>query len=54
MGPVDAELFIILMLRDPIDYTSWQRQLWGDKGVDDINKAAMELRRTSSVKSAAG
>ena len=52
LGPVDAELFITLMLRDPFDYTSWQRQLWVDKQIDDISKAAMELRRTASGKGA--
>lgn len=52
LGPVDAELFITLMLRDPFDYTNWQRQLWVDKQVDDISKAAMELRRTAPGKGA--
>ena len=53
LGPVEAELFITLMLRDPFDYTSWQRQLWVDRQVDDISNAAMELRRTPSDKGAA-
>ena len=48
LGPVEAERFIILMLRELFDYTSWQRHLWTEKSVDEISKAAMELRRTSS------
>jgi len=40
LGPVEAELFITLMLRDPFDYTSWQGQLWVDKQVDDISNAS--------------
>ena len=53
LGPVEAELFITLMLRDPFDYTSWQRQLWVNRQVDDISQAAIELRRMASGKSAA-
>ena len=47
LGTVEAERFITLMLREPFDYTSWQRHLWADKSVDDISRAAMELRRTA-------
>jgi hypothetical protein len=44
LGTVEAERFITLMLREPLDYTSWQRHLWAEKSVDEISKAAMELR----------
>ncbi len=50
LGTVEAERFITLMLREPFDYTSWQTNLWADKGVDEISKAAMELRRASTNK----
>jgi len=50
LGTVEAERFITLMLREPFDYTSWQRQLWADKSVDEISKAAMELRSASPNK----
>jgi hypothetical protein len=45
LGTVEAERFITLILREPFDYTSWQRQLWTDRSVDEISRAAMELRR---------
>ena len=48
LGPVEAERFITLMLREPFDYTSWQRQLWGEKSVEELSKAAMEWRRAAS------
>jgi hypothetical protein len=48
LGPVDAERFINLMLREPFDYTSWRRQLWSEKSVDELSKAAMDWRRASS------
>lgn len=47
LGTVEAERFITLILREPFDYTTWQRQLWADKSVAEINKAAMELRNAS-------
>lgn len=46
LGSVDAERFITLMLREPFDYTDWQRQLWADKTVEELSRAAMQWRRT--------
>ena len=50
LGTLEAERFITLMLREPFDYTSWQRHFYADKNVDEISKAAMELRRSSTNK----
>jgi hypothetical protein len=50
LGPVEAERFITLVLREPFDYTSWQRQLWAEKSVDELSKAAMEWRRAAPNK----
>jgi hypothetical protein len=50
LGIVKAERFITLMLREPFDYTKWQRHLWADKSIEEISKAAMELRRPSPHK----
>lgn len=47
LGTVEAERFITLILREPFDYTTWQRQLWAAKSVAEISKAAMELRNAS-------
>ena len=47
LGQVEAERFIPLMLREPFDYTSWQRQLWVEKSVEELSKAAMEWRRAA-------
>jgi hypothetical protein len=47
LGTVEAERFITLILREPFDYTTWQRHLWADRSVDEISKAAMEPRRAS-------
>ena len=47
LGTVEAERFITLILREPFDYTQWQRQLWADRSVDELSKAAMAMRNAS-------
>ena len=47
LGEVEAERFITLMLREPFDYTKWQKHLWEDRSVEDISKSAMQQRRKS-------
>jgi hypothetical protein len=45
LGEVQAERFISLIMREPFDYTKWQRSLLDDKTVEEISGAAMRLRR---------
>ena len=40
LGLVEAERFISLIHRENFDYTEWQRELWKDKGIDEIFDAA--------------
>ena len=42
LGEVQAERFISLILREPFDYTEWQRKLWPDKSIEEISKMAMD------------
>ncbi|MBC2693768.1 MAG: hypothetical protein HF982_00495 [Desulfobacteraceae bacterium] len=42
LGNVQAERFISLIIREPFDYTKWQRDLWPDKSVEELSKKAME------------
>ena len=44
LGEVQAERFISLIMREPFDYTKWQRDLWLDKSIEEISKAAMQSR----------
>ena len=50
LGIVEAERFITLILREPFDYTKWQQNLWPDRSVDDISKAAMAFQNESTNK----
>ena len=45
LGEVEAEKFIVLIQREPFDYTEWHSSLWTDKSVEEISRAAMEHRR---------
>ena len=44
LGEVHAEKFITLILREPFNYTEWQRNLWNDKSVEEISTMAMQHR----------
>lgn len=45
LGPVEAERFIALILREPFDYTAWQAELWADESIEEISKKAMLHRK---------
>ncbi len=46
LGEVQAERFITLIIREPFDYTKWQRTLWQDRSVREMSQAAMEYRKS--------
>ena len=50
LGTVEAERFISLLLREPFDYTKWQRHLWTDRSVEAVSEAAMKMRSVSPKK----
>lgn len=45
LGEVQAERFISLILREPFDYTEWQKKLWVDKSIEEISGMAMEYQK---------
>lgn len=45
LGEVDAERFIMLLNRDPFDYTIWQRNLFENMTIDQISASATALRK---------
>jgi len=49
LGSVEAERFIALILREPFDYTRWQQNLFKDKSIAELSRAAM-LRRNKKQK----
>jgi hypothetical protein len=47
LGKVEAERFISLIIREPFDYTKWQRDVFKGMSVKEISEAAMEYRNDS-------
>lgn len=45
LGEIEAERFISLIMKEPFDYTKWQRNLLMDKTVAEISGAAMSMRK---------
>lgn len=46
---VEVEKFISLIIREPFDYTEWQRDLWKDKSFDEIFDAAKQYSENQDV-----
>ena len=47
LGIVEAERFIMLMQKEPFDYTKWQENLFENMTVEDISKKATEYRKVN-------
>ena len=45
LGMVNAERFIALILREPFDYTKWQRNLYEGISLDDFLNDAANFRQ---------
>lgn len=43
LGKVEAERFISLIIREPFDYTGWQKGLFDDMGVEELSRKAMDF-----------
>jgi hypothetical protein len=42
LGAVEAERFISVMIREPFDYTEWQRDLFDTLSVKELSHRAMK------------
>ena len=50
LGILDAEKFIASVIREPFDYTEWQRNLFKGKSASEISKDAMEFINKERIK----
>ena len=48
LGKVDAERFISLIIKEPFDYTKWQKDLFEDMNVRDLSRKAMAAAQESN------
>ena len=42
LGPVEAERFISFIIREPFDYTEWQKDLFNNMSVKELSNNAMK------------
>ena len=42
LGEVNAERFITQIIREPFDYTKWQRDLFSGMSIEEISDAAVK------------
>ena len=50
LGNIDAERFVSILLREPIDYTQWRKNNLGlNMTVEEISKEAMEIYKFESL-----
>ena len=47
LGEVDAERFVVLLNRDPFDYTIWQRTIFDGLDVNQISNKAMTKKKNN-------
>jgi hypothetical protein len=42
LGVIETEIFISQLIREPFDYTQWQREYYAGMTVSELNKKAVE------------
>jgi hypothetical protein len=50
LGMVEAERFIMLIQKEPFDYTQWQENLFENMSVEEISRKAAEYRKANERK----
>jgi hypothetical protein len=45
LGIIETEIFISQIIREPLDYTKWQREHYADMSVSELNKKAVEYAK---------
>ena len=45
LGLVEAERFIMLIQKEPFDYTEWQKNLFEDMSIEEISTKAAAFRK---------
>jgi len=49
LGLIEAERFVMLIQKEPFDYTKWQKNLFKDMTIDEIYNNAAELRQKNKI-----
>jgi len=49
LGIIETEIFISQLMREPFDYTKWQREHYAGMSVSELNKKAVEFARNNPM-----
>jgi hypothetical protein len=49
LGVIETEIFISQVLKEPFDYTKWQREHYADMSVSELNEKAVEYGKNNPV-----
>ena len=45
LGIIETEIFISQLIREPLDYTAWQKEHYANMSVSELNKKAIEYAK---------
>jgi hypothetical protein len=49
LGLIEAERFVMLIQKEPFDYTKWQENLFKEMTIDEIYNNAAEFRQKNKL-----
>ena len=49
LGIIETEIFISQIIREPFDYTKWQREHYANMSVSELNKKAIEFAKNNPI-----
>lgn len=49
LGIVETEIFITNLIKEPFDYTKWQREHFNDISLEELNNKAVEYCKKNPV-----
>ena len=50
LGTVETEVFIWNILKEPFDYTEWQKEYFKDVKLEDFNRSAADYDKKNPIK----
>lgn len=48
LGLIEAERFIMLIQKEPFDYTQWQDDLFEEMSIEEISQKAADYQKTTN------
>jgi len=49
LGVLETEIFISHILREPFDYTAWQKEHYANISVQELNRKAVEYSKAGNT-----